>query len=250
MHWEKIQHWISEHPYATGGIVFVVGLFLLWWFGFFGGSSSSSGSSDVQSYYAAEAAAAQAAGQTQQAQIAANAQDAQVQAAQAVGLAQIQAQQDVSNTQSADSLAAVQAQTAYLTAASAAAADVANQQTAAAVNIAGINANASQNIASTVTAGQVADTGVTAAASDYTNLIGFLGAQVAATGSYVNPEPALLTPTGSGPISPSPQHVGAVSSGQITVAQQKKALAKVFPNLTFGNATSKQVKQAVRKVYG
>lgn len=63
----KLPGWITEHPYATGIGVVVVGLLLLYLL--FGGrksSSSSSGASDIAAYY--QASAADTAAQTQLAQ--------------------------------------------------------------------------------------------------------------------------------------------------------------------------------------
>jgi hypothetical protein len=81
---QEITSWIEDHPYATGGIVIVGGLALLWLFGFFGSSSTASadtsGNNLAAAYYSAEAAQATAGTQLQMATVAYGNQTAQVQA--------------------------------------------------------------------------------------------------------------------------------------------------------------------------
>lgn len=81
---EKILHWIEAHPIAGGGIVFGVGLLVLYWMGIIGGSGTSADQTNSQAeaitqqnlataYYAAEAASATAGTQLQLATVQADA---------------------------------------------------------------------------------------------------------------------------------------------------------------------------------
>jgi hypothetical protein len=84
MDWKGVGGWIEEHPYATGGIVFVGGLAVLWWLGYLGGSSGSSSASNgsanlAAAYYAAEAAQTTAGTQLQMETVADTNATAQVQ---------------------------------------------------------------------------------------------------------------------------------------------------------------------------
>lgn len=108
--WEKIKSFVSEHPWGTAGIVFVVGVILIYLF-WPRSSAASSPDTGLGSYYNAQAAAVQSGaavyGQQIQANAATTAANDQLQAT----LASIAASQNVSTTQTNDQLAAIQAET-------------------------------------------------------------------------------------------------------------------------------------------
>lgn len=107
--------WAEDNPVATGGIILIGGLGLLWLLGFFSSTSSTSGSNDAQTnmaaaYYAAEAAQTTAGTQLQIATDTNQAQTAQVGLQTAAAVAINQANQDsattIQTTQANDALAA------------------------------------------------------------------------------------------------------------------------------------------------
>jgi hypothetical protein len=59
---EDVKGWVEQHPYATGAIVFVGGLGILWMLGYIGGGSSSNNAanSGAAAFYNAEATQTQA----------------------------------------------------------------------------------------------------------------------------------------------------------------------------------------------
>lgn len=116
MDWHNIGGWIEKHPYATGGIVFVGGLGVLYFLGYLGGGSSAAASSGGSStnlaaaYYAAEAAQTTAGTQLQMETVADTNATAQVQLQANAATAINQAQQDAAvkiNGQNASSTTAL-----------------------------------------------------------------------------------------------------------------------------------------------
>lgn len=144
MEFNDVTSWASKHPYATGGIVFGVGLVLLWWFGFFSSSSggaagASSGDTNMAAaYYGAEAAQLTAGTQLQLATVQAGAATAQT---------QLQADAAVKIQNSQDTTAAAIAATQFGSAST-----INGQNTAAAEAIAHTNANAAVDMQHTTAA--------------------------------------------------------------------------------------------------
>lgn len=124
---DELWAWAEKHPALSGGIVFGVGLLLLWWMGVFGSSNTAADNTNTQAqqtqqqlataYYAAEAAQATAGTQLQIAQVndqaATNINSAQVNGAVAIDSAnnvtgQLQATTagQVATTQANDALQA------------------------------------------------------------------------------------------------------------------------------------------------
>lgn len=125
----SIEDWVSDHPYATGAIVIVGGLLLLWVFGVFGSSSSTAPADNTAAdYYSAEEAAAQ-----QQAALSA-AQD-QNQAEEQIASTQA----DVQNTQTGAQLQALQGY--YATQQAAITANAAVQEDNLATTLAGLESS-------------------------------------------------------------------------------------------------------------
>ena len=93
---DKVKDWVDKNPLLTGGIVFGVGLIILWWLGYFSSSSSSNSSASnmAAAYYAAEAAQTTAGTQLQLATVAATNQTAQVGLQASAATAINQANQD------------------------------------------------------------------------------------------------------------------------------------------------------------
>lgn len=82
MSFKEVAGWAENHPWETGGIVFVGGLILLWLLGYFNSApAQSSGNNDTlaAAYYQAEMAQAVAGTQLQIAQANSTAQTAQAQ---------------------------------------------------------------------------------------------------------------------------------------------------------------------------
>lgn len=117
----EFKAWIDKNPLLAGGIVFGVGLVILWWLGYFSSSSSStdtSGNNLAAAYYAAEAASATAGTQLQLATVQATNQTAQVASQANAAVAINQAQQTAATTiaQYGAGVAATNANDAMLTA--------------------------------------------------------------------------------------------------------------------------------------
>lgn len=96
---EKIKTFASEHPWGLAGIIFVIGVILIWLFWPRSNGATATTADPNASYYNAQAAAVQAGGQVYAAQIAANAQtdQAKTEADLAAKIAGFQS--DVANNQ-------------------------------------------------------------------------------------------------------------------------------------------------------
>lgn len=108
--WDRVKSFVSEHPWGTAGIVFVIGVILIYLF-WPRSSGTATGTQDLSPYYNAQAAAIGAGGEVYAAQIGANASTAIAvkNADTAVQLATIAA--GVSNHQTDSTLDAIRAQT-------------------------------------------------------------------------------------------------------------------------------------------
>lgn len=221
----KFMGWVKRHPYATGGIVFVVGFIILILLSKQSGGASGAStdnSAGLAAQVQSEAIAAQAAAQQQQLSAAAAAQTAQVNGAVSV---------NQSNNQAAVDIATIQANSANQIASLEAALGTTQSNNQTTTNNLGITTQGNVQLAgidaSTQQAKIASDTQVALGAQE-TGVLGQL-----LSGIFAQPQ----NPAYSGPL---PATAGGHSAG-VTISNTAKFLSGVPANSLFTPAQINQL---------